>query len=108
MVMDDYSAPKLWRNMRKQLCHLAGGGRGFAHMQVIDPGGQDLFDGSRLVAEKLRLGDYYQLHKWNQAFSPARRRMMRSATFLPDSNIPPKIGPMRGVPDTAEAAMPHT
>lgn len=34
--------------------------------------------------------------------------MIASATFLPESNIPPKIGPMRGVPATAEEAIPHT
>lgn len=39
------------------------------------------------------------------AFSLA---MMRSATFLPLSSMPPKIGPMRGVPDTALAAIPQT
>lgn len=37
-----------------------------------------------------------------------RRAMIWSATFLPDRSIPPNIGPMRGVPDTAEAAMPQT
>ena len=34
--------------------------------------------------------------------------MMRSATFLPLNSMPPKMGPMRGVPDTALAAMPQT
>ena len=37
-----------------------------------------------------------------------RRAIISSATFLPDMSIPPNIGPMRGVPETAEAAMPHT
>ena len=31
-----------------------------------------------------------------------------SATFLPLISIPPKIGPIRGVPETAEAAIPQT
>ena len=34
--------------------------------------------------------------------------MIRSATFLPESIMPPKMGPMRGVPATADEAMPHT
>ena len=34
--------------------------------------------------------------------------IMRSATFLPERSIPPKIGPIRGVPLTAEAAIPQT
>lgn len=34
--------------------------------------------------------------------------MISSATFLPDISIPPKIGPIRGVPETAEAAIPQT
>ena len=34
--------------------------------------------------------------------------MISSATFLPDINMPPKIGPIRGVPETAEAAIPQT
>jgi len=41
----------------------------------------------------------------HECFSSA---MIRSATFLPDSSIPPKIGPIRGVPPTALDAMPHT
>ena len=40
---------------------------------------------------------------WFLSFS-----MIISATFLPLISIPPKIGPMRGVPDTAEAAIPQT
>ena len=34
--------------------------------------------------------------------------IIRSATFLPERSMPPKIGPMRGVPLTAEAAIPQT
>ena len=34
--------------------------------------------------------------------------IIKSATFLPDSNIPPNIGPILGVPATAEEAMPQT
>ena len=33
---------------------------------------------------------------------------IRSATFLPESSMPPKIGPMRGAPITALQAMPVT
>ena len=36
------------------------------------------------------------------------RAMISSATFLPERSIPPKMGPMRGVPETAEAAIPQT
>ncbi len=34
--------------------------------------------------------------------------MMSLATFLPDMSMPPKMGPMRGVPETADAAIPQT
>ena len=37
-----------------------------------------------------------------------RRVMISSATFLPERSMPPKMGPIRGVPETAEAAMPQT
>ena len=36
------------------------------------------------------------------------RSIIISATFLPDMSIPPKIGPIRGVPETADAAIPQT
>jgi len=34
--------------------------------------------------------------------------IISSATFLPESSIPPKMGPMRGPPKAALAAMPAT
>lgn len=37
-----------------------------------------------------------------------RASIIRSATFFPDNSIPPKIGPILGVPLTADAAIPHT
>lgn len=34
--------------------------------------------------------------------------IIMSATFLPLISMPPKMGPMRGVPETAEEAIPQT
>lgn len=43
-----------------------------------------------------------------QGFRYFSLSMMRLATFLPDISMPPKMGPILGVPLTAEAAMPQT
>lgn len=43
-----------------------------------------------------------------QGFRYFSLSMMRLATFFPDISIPPKMGPILGVPLTAEAAMPQT
>lgn len=34
--------------------------------------------------------------------------IIMSATFLPLISMPPKMGPMRGVPETADEAIPQT
>ena len=43
-----------------------------------------------------------------QSFRYFSLSMMRFATFFPDISMPPKMGPILGVPLTAEAAMPQT
>ena len=55
---------------------------------------------------KYCIGELYNYT--DESLYPFRREMISSATFFPDINIPPKMGPIRGVPDTAEAAIPHT
>ncbi len=46
-------------------------------------------------------------HSFSQA-SPLMEADMSSATFLPLMSMPPKIGPMRKLPETPLAAMPET
>lgn len=57
---------------------------------------------------KYKLLNYYLATNNHQASNDYNFFKIISATFLPDKNIPPKIGPIRGAPNTAFAAIPVT
>ena len=96
-------------------------------MQQIESVTKQLVDKNSLSRDEFGRGDYNPLHiymsieinkglleyliPYNPLFITPyffNFSIIKSATFLPESIIPPKIGPMRGVPATAEDAIPQT
>ena len=100
MVVEHDATKPLSRNGGKKLSDGVCRGGGLAHMEQVDtaPGRK-----SGEVMTIHFIGCRMKMDGYFLSFS-----MIWSATRFPDISMPPKMGPMRGVPATADDAMPQT
>lgn len=99
VVRHDAPAAKR-RELLQQRAALFGRRGRLAQVEQLQSGPEEGLYAGSLSGKEVRLRHYDQFH--------LRRAMISSATFFPLISMPPKMGPMRGVPETAEAAIPQT
>lgn len=104
MVVDDEARPAFGRYGFDKLPYGVQGVAGLAEVYAPTAFFQQPADGSRLPFYRMGGGDGY----CPEGVHFRVRSMIISATFLPERSMPPKMGPMRGVPPTADDAMPQT